>query len=184
MKKWLVTALTAVVFLSGCGAEESPAVTVDQKTSQTDLHKNGMPEAMPADFDFSVRYGYGMKDEINTYENTVTKDLVAKGAATAAITLSEEEMSAIYAKMKAIDVIHLTRLEPEPTRSTCEQTPFNQASWTITIEGHTQSLTWTSEHCTITDDAQKLIDLQTYIRDIVKEKPAYKALPETEGGYD
>ncbi|MBM7563876.1 hypothetical protein [Paenibacillus sacheonensis] len=182
MKKWLMTAWTAVVFLSGCGAEESPSASVDQKASQSDLHKNGMPEAMPSDFDFSVRYGYGMKDEINTYENTVTKDLVVKGAATADITLSEEEMGAIYAKMKAIDVIHLTKLNP--TTTNCAQTPFNQASWMITIASNTQSLTWSSEHCTVTDDARKLLDLQTYIQGIVKGKPAYKALPEAEGGYD
>lgn len=61
-----------------------------------------MPLEMPEDFNFVVRFGYGevTKNEINTYEGIVTKDLISKGSATAELTFTDEEMKEIYNKMR------------------------------------------------------------------------------------
>ncbi|GAA0342200.1 hypothetical protein GCM10008931_36980 [Oceanobacillus oncorhynchi subsp. oncorhynchi] len=50
---------------------------------------------MPDDFDFSIQFGVGKNNEINTFEGTVTKDLIENGTATAEISLTEEEMNQI-----------------------------------------------------------------------------------------
>src|SRR5690625_5495728 len=64
-----------------------------------------MPEQMPEDFGFSVQYGVGQKNEIDTFNGVVIKDLVEDGTAKADITFTDKEMSEIYEKMKAINVL-------------------------------------------------------------------------------
>lgn len=73
-----------------------------------------MPEEMPADFDFLVRYGYGevTKNEINTYQDSVVKDLIMNGTATADITLTEDEMRSIYERMRGIHIMGKLELVP------------------------------------------------------------------------
>ncbi|MDQ0916328.1 hypothetical protein [Paenibacillus sp. V4I5] len=66
-----------------------------------------MPKEMPNNFDFMVRFGYGevTKNEINTYQDTVTKDLIINGNAIANITFTMEEMRSIYEKMREINIM-------------------------------------------------------------------------------
>lgn len=143
-----------------------------------------MPEAKPDHFKFSVSFGYGdvNKNEINTFNNTVTKDLVTKGTVTAKLTLTNEEMIDIYDRMREIDV--LRELDLDNSDSNCSSTPVNEDHWEIQVDGEQRTFDWSSEKCELTDDANKLKELRNYIFDIVKEKQEYKELPEADGGYD
>ncbi|UQZ32616.1 hypothetical protein C2I18_03010 [Paenibacillus sp. PK3_47] len=71
----------------------------------------GMPLEMPEDFAFSVRFGVKGKNEVNTFEHTVTKDLVSNGTATANLTLTQDELTEIYARMRDINVLGDLQLE-------------------------------------------------------------------------
>lgn len=143
-----------------------------------------MPEVKPDQFNFSVSFGYGdvNKNEINTFNNTVTKDLVTKGTATANLTLTNEEMIDIYNRMREIDV--LRELDLDNSDSSCSSTPVNEDHWEIQVNGEQRTFDWSSEKCDLTDDANKLKELRSYIFDIVKEKKEYRDLPEAVGGYD
>ncbi|NIK67789.1 hypothetical protein [Paenibacillus sp. BK720] len=168
MIRILVILSVAFAFLAGCGKETL---------------KTQMPEKMPEDFRFSVSYGYGEvnKNEINTYAGTVTKDLVTKGTATAALSFSDDELQSIYAKMKDIAVLDEKQF---PQKGNCSQTPSSTDSWKMTVNGETKTLSWTNEYCDMTKDAQDLLELRSYIQKLVEGKDAYKALPAAEGGYD
>jgi hypothetical protein len=167
-KIWLAVA-GALLLVTGCGSKD---VTGDT-----------MPAAMPSDFDFSVSYGYGdkTKNVIDTYEDTVIKDLIMNGAATANIALSDDEMREIYAKMQEIDIMAAKKL---PKENGCSQKPSNEESWKVTVNGETTTFTWTDEYCDMTEDADRLLALRKFIQGIVEDKEAYKALPAAEGGYD
>lgn len=143
-----------------------------------------MPEAKPEPFNFSVSFGYGTvnKNEINTFNNTVTKDLVMNGTATANLTLTTEEMNDIYDVMREIDV--LRELDLDNSDSNCSSTPVNEDHWEIQVDGEQRTFDWSSERCEMTDDANKLKELRNYIFDIVQDKKEYKELPEAAGGYD
>lgn len=158
----------AFAFLAGCSKESQ---------------KIQMPEDMPEDFRFSVSFGYGEvnKNEINTYNGTVTKDLITKGTATAALSFSKEELQSIYGEMKDIAILDEKQF---PQKGNCSQTPSSTDSWKITVSGETKTLSWTNEYCDMTKDATDLLELRSYIQQIVEEKDAYKALPAAEGGYD
>ncbi|GLX71050.1 hypothetical protein [Paenibacillus glycanilyticus] len=168
MLRVLMIISVAFLFLAGCAKEKQAAQ---------------MPDEMPEDFGFSVSFGYGEvnKNEINTYNNTVTKDLITKGTATADLSFSKEELRAIYGKMKDLNILKAKQF---PERGNCSQTPSNTDSWNVTVNGVSKTLEWTNEYCEMTQDAEQLKELRSYIQQIVEDKQSYKALPSAEGGYD
>lgn len=168
MYRFRVGIMMALLLMSGCG--------------QDNRHFQ-MPNEMPEDFNFSVSFGYGEvnKNEINTYEHTVTKDLIMNGAAKAKVAFSEEEIQGIYDKMKAINVMDMDEI---PQQAGCSQKPSSTDRWSITMNGQTKTLSWTDEDCKVSEEEQQLWDLRIYIQQIVDGKDAYKALPEAVGGYD
>lgn len=141
-----------------------------------------MPETMPADFAFSVRFGITGKNEINTFNGTVTKDLVTKGTAQAELVLTDSELADIYARLRTIDIYRELKLEPD--MKNCEMTPFGEEHWQIRLDGEERSFYWDEENCEITADAEQLKELRSYIFELVRTKPAYLELPEAVGGYD
>ncbi|KUP21322.1 hypothetical protein [Paenibacillus sp. DMB5] len=137
---------------------------------------------MPADFAFSVRFGITGKNEINTFNGTVTKDLVTKGTAQAELVLTDSELADIYARLRTIDIYRELKLEPD--MKNCEMTPFGEEHWQIRLDGEERSFYWDEENCEITADAEQLKELRSYIFELVKSKPAYLELPEAVGGYE
>lgn len=137
-----------------------------------------MPEEMPEDFGFSVRYGVGKKNEIDTFNGVVIKDLISNGTAKANITFSDKEMSEIYQKMKEINV-----LEEKNFTSNCAIEPNDETDWEIVFNGETlfHSIT---QYCDPTEDAVQFLELRDYVFDKVKSKKEYLKLPEAEGGYE
>ncbi|SFJ12328.1 hypothetical protein SAMN02799624_03358 [Paenibacillus sp. UNC496MF] len=175
----ILLALAAAIIAGGCGGDGG---YLADKRQPAEGKATAMPADMPADFDFELKYGYGGgKNEVDTYDDTITKDLIVNGTATADLALSEQEMRDIYARMREIDVMGKKKLEPE--NPGCGQEPHTDDSWTVTAAGETKSMHWSTEHCDITDDARQLADLR-YVRGVAESKAAYKALPEAEGGYD
>ncbi|WP_156123834.1 hypothetical protein [Paenibacillus sp. FSL R7-0273] len=137
---------------------------------------------MPEDFAFSVRFGVMGKNEINTFEGTVTKDLVVKGTAQAELVLTDSEKADIYARLRTINIYRELKLEPD--RKYCAKTPFSEEHWQIRVDGEVRSFSWDEEKCEITADAEQLRELRSYIFELVQAKPAYLELPEAVGGYD
>ncbi|KOO52644.1 hypothetical protein AMD00_04250 [Viridibacillus arvi] len=154
-------------FLFGCGLNNNT--------------KDVMPEKMPSDFDFSVKFGVGKKNEIDTYEDKVTKDLVDDGTATINLPLSIEEKEKIYEKMKNINIIRLKELTP---RTECMTKPYSEDEWKITINGEKITPYISGAYCEKANAENKLIDLRNYIRNIVQNKVEYQKLPEATGGYE
>jgi hypothetical protein len=144
--------------------------------------KNNMPDDMPNDFDFLVQFGVGSKNEINTFDNTVTKDLVIDGTITKKIPLTKEEIKKVYEKMKEVNVLESKKLEPKKKR--CMQTPYGEDNWKIKLNGETITFNLSEEYCNPTKDAKQLIELRNYIFGMVMNKEEYKQLPESRGGYD
>lgn len=173
--------LLAIFFLTivlvGCqtnGNEvplSSGSTTTDQK----------IPEKMPSDFYFSVSFGVGKRNEINTFNGTVTKDLISDGTKTIKLKFEEEEMQAIYEKMKEMKINETKVFMP---KGGCSQDPYEEDEWKIQIDGETIMLYISGEYCDPTDDAKQLIKLRNYIFSIVKSKNAYQSLPKPRGGYE
>ena len=173
MKKlsFILTLLLFSVVLVGCQ---------DGTNSTT----QNMPENMPSDFDFSIQFGVQKKNEINTFNGTVTKDLIADGTATTKLSLTEEEMKDIYEKMKEMNISETKKFTPKSLSGTiCMKEPYEEDEWKIMINGETITHLISGKYCEPTNDAKQLIDLRMYIFNIIKSKDEYKLLPESKGGY-
>ncbi|GAA0343737.1 hypothetical protein GCM10008967_37730 [Bacillus carboniphilus] len=147
----------------------------------TGCTKNNMPNEMPDDFAFLVKFGVGSKNEINTFDQTVTKDLIMDGTVTENIPLTKEELQDIYEKMKKVNVLEPKQLEPKKVR--CMQDPHGNDHWKIKLNGETIIFHVSEVYCKPTKDAKELMELRDYIFDIVSKKDQYKMLPEANGGY-
>lgn len=140
---------------------------------------------MPNDFDFSIRFGIQKKNEINTFEGTVTKDLIADGTATTELILTEEEMQDIFKKMQEINITETKEFTPKSLFGTvCMQKPYGEDEWKIIINGETITQLVSGEYCEPTNDAKQLFELRNYVFNIIKSKGEYKSLPESNGGYE
>ncbi|RAP75702.1 hypothetical protein [Paenibacillus montanisoli] len=183
MKGILCSLLIAVCVMTGCSNHSDSVIGSNTRLAEAVKQETEMPLEMPTDFNFMVSFGYGevTKNVIDTYKGTFTKDLVVKGSATANIEFSTVELRDIYNKMKAIDIMGPKELTMD---GGCFTTPSNEDKWKITVNGETKTISWTDKYCAMTEDANQLLELRNFIKNIVESKEAYKALPEAEGGYD
>jgi hypothetical protein len=161
------------LLITGCSDNTDLGTNIEKE--------NNMPDEIPKDFNFTVQFGHRFKNEINTFKDSVTKDLISDGTATTSIFLTNEEISAIYKKMKDINIMAPKKLVPDKTN--CMQTPHGEDKWEIQLNGETKTLYWNGEYCETTNDAKQLIELRNYILNIVKSKEEYKKLPEANGAY-
>ncbi|MFF3102328.1 hypothetical protein [Viridibacillus arvi] len=167
MKPGKILLFIFAFFLSGCGLINDT--------------KDVMPDEMPSDFGFSVKFGVGKKNEIDTFEGKVTKDLVDDGTATIILPFTIEEKAKIYEKMKNINIISMKDLVP---KTECMTKPYSEDEWKITINGEKITPYISGAYCEKANDENKLIDLRNYIRNIVQNKVEYQKLPEATGGYE
>lgn len=160
---------------------------VNNATSKnaTNSPAQNIPKDTPSDFDFSIKFGVQKNNEINTFEGTVTKDLIADGTATTELILTEEEMKDVYVKMQEINIAETKEFSPEPIDGTiCVQEPYGEDEWEIIINGETITHLIPGKYCEPTNDAKQLIELRNYVFHIIKSKDEYKSLPESTGGYE
>lgn len=76
---------TSILTIAGCGLSEV------KKT----------PPKLP--FNLIFKYGIGMKNELNTFEGTYTKDMIMNPSITIDFSLSDEELNKIYKRMIKMD---------------------------------------------------------------------------------
>lgn len=168
MKQLLVSLFIIVLWIGGCE---------DGK----ELVTSKMPDEIPSDFNFKLNFGVLGKNEVNTFEGTITKDLIENGTAIAKITFTDSELDAIYQKMKEINIVEEKKLIPN---TACSQEPYSIDQWEITINGESYTHLVSGEYCELTNDAEQLIQLRNFVFNIVKQKEEYKKLPEAVGGYE
>lgn len=137
-------------------------------------------QEMPSDFNFSLIYGTYGKQQIDTFNDLVIKDLVLDGTVEAEITFTELEMKKIYNKMISIDIMGELDLEKEKQ---CEKEPESISIWKIQMNSKAKNYSLKS-YCDYPEDVLKLISLEDYIHNLMANKEEYKKLPESNGFYE
>jgi hypothetical protein len=154
-------------------------------------------------FNFIFQYGYGSKNknEMNTYKETYTKDMVSDPPIITDMLLTEEEMNEIYRKMEEIDFFNypdefFIMIAPGSSRGVV--TPYLKYYFKVEYEGVIKELRWDDEIIWRDDqlkdsidkiifenkeEAEKLYELISLIREIIENKPEYEELPKPRGGY-
>src|SRR5665647_2086970 len=103
MKRIYIVLILILILLPGC-------TKANDKTQQV------------GDFGFTLKYGVGAKNELNTFEGTFTKDLVIAGTTTTGLRLSNTELNQIYEEMLRIHIMDYPETFKESRNSMV--TPF------------------------------------------------------------
>jgi|GEM_PF-1693214 len=119
------------------------------------------------------RYGIGAKNELNTFNNTYTKDMIMDPAVITNLELTNQELSNIY--NKSID-LKLFDKEASSTGENIAVTPCS--SYYLKINQN--EVSWDNCHGKISGKFQQFTD---YIIKIIESKEEYKALPTPKGLY-
>ena len=185
MKKLLPFILFTLI-LSACNQSNKDSNKVDVSISnETGSAVQAMSEDMPNDFGFSIQFGVGKNNEIDTFKGTVTKDLIEDGTATADVTFPDEELAEIYEKMKDVNIIEAKNFTSDPINGTvCSQEPHEEDEWKITLNGDTIKHSFSGTYCEPTNDVKQLLALRNYVFSLIKSKEEYLLLPEPKGGYE
>ncbi|WP_053070498.1 hypothetical protein [Alkalihalobacillus pseudalcaliphilus] len=162
--------LLIVLFCSSC-------------VSQDEQSEQGMPAEKPDDFDFSLKYGMGLNmNELNTYENTYTKDLIEDGTATTELFLTEEEIAYIYEQFRQLGVKDLPHDRATGKYITCME-PHSTYVLKMTVAEEEFRLKWDTACETPAKIAwEKFVNNLESTIIFVKEE--YQQLPEAKGGYE
>lgn len=138
------------------------------------------------DFNFILRYGVNAKNEIDTFHDKVTKDMIMAPSITINLPLTEKEMDDIYQKMVEIDFFNypdefkVSMPQGQPVRLA---TPYSSYYFKVEKGSTVKELKWEDEIMNADNKADRLRELISFIRDIIESKPEYKVLPTASGGY-
>lgn len=149
-------------------------------TSIQPVNREDLPEDMPEDFNFILNYGYKPVNELNTFTNEYTKDLIQEGTIKTELVLSNEEKEIIYIKMREMNI------ETFPENLTNGPIEFDPSmTYSLTIQANGNQFTITFNHWNHDEDemALKFMEVGNMIKTIIEEREEYKNLPDAEGGY-
>ncbi len=134
---------------------------------------------------FSIRYGIGGRNELNTFNNTLTKDLILDGTVTVPFSLTAAELDSIKGTMEKISFFSYpdTFVVVSHDSLLAFVTPYNTYDFKVVSRGITKTLFWNDAIIANDTEAAKLRELIGVIRAIVESKPAYRQLPPARGVY-
>lgn len=145
-----------------------------------------LPKARPDDFGFCLNFNTFGRDQIDTYNETFTKDLVMGRTKTISFKLPDDVKDEIYSLMMDMKILSY----PETlTTSGMSAIPPCDYKLKVTIEGKTKTIIWDGGlYPSNTDDIpQKYADflkLVEFISSYIHSTDEYKGMPPVEGGYE
>lgn len=128
-------------------------------------------------FNLIFRYGVGAKNELDTFNQTYTKDMVMDPSVTVKFKLTDNELIDIYRK---INDLKLFDENEKPTGGNLFVTPCSSYYLKTQTGSVQQELSWDNCRGKISDKFQQFTD---YLITIIESKEEYKALPTPNGGY-
>jgi hypothetical protein len=135
-------------------------------------------------FNILIRYGVNARNELNTFNDTVTKDLILDGTVTIKLILSRADFDSIESRMLSIDIFSF----PDTFVALHSDTvsfiePHETYVLKVRRDSRWKDVFW--EDSIISSDPRrtKLREAIEFIRRLVESKPEYKQLPPARGGY-
>lgn len=137
------------------------------------------------DFNLKLRYGIAARNELNTFQNTYTKDLILDGTITARFVLSDADLDQIKDKMIEIDFFSypevFTAVRTDTMVASFE--PHATYDFEVKYNSSIKRLHWDDGIITSDQKATRLRELIRFIQSIIEAKPEYRQLPPVRGGY-
>lgn len=191
---FILLGVAVVIGLVG-GAYYLGKFQVPKPQSQNPVVISPTPQLIPSstpneivNFNFTFKYGVrndpvGLRNILNTSEQTYTKDMVSGQDVTTKLSLTNDDRKQILQKVLSINLFDLPN-DFSDTQPSCK-TPYSSYDLTIVYGNTVKHLSWI-DHTGCNDKnptTQKLNELSQVIIHIIEQKQEYKNLPTARGGY-
>ena len=135
------------------------------------------PNSQPTSFNLIFKYGVGAKNELNTFDQTYTRDMVIDPPVTINFKLTDSELASIYQK---INDLKLLDNNEEPKDGNILVTPCSSYYLKVQTDSIQKELSWDNCRGKISDRLQQFTN---YIISVIESKEEYKKLPTPRSGY-
>lgn len=145
----------------------------------------GAATAQKSGFNFIFKYGVMARNELNTFQDKFTKDMISDPSVTIDLVLTTAEMDSINQKMVDIDFFsYLDEFKVEVTGDIIGMvTPYSSYYFKVEYASGIKELSWEDEITNSDAQGDKLKELINLIKGIIESKAEYQALPKPSGGY-
>jgi hypothetical protein len=141
-------------------------------------------EPSPRHFDLQFRYGVLARNELNTFDNTITKDLILDGQATSRLVLSAQDLDTLESQFVAIDINSYPDTFVVQTGDTvCIITPYATYNTKVRMGPTWKEVYWEDSIVSSDPRATRLRQVLAFIQALIEAKPEYQQLPPARGGY-
>jgi len=143
----------------------------------------------PQDRDFNIllRFGVGGRNELNTFQNTYTKDLISDGIVTVSLVLSDRELQTVKEKLIEIGFFSYPDSLPVSPADSFLVAIEPHASNQIRVKNQSMVKTvfWNDTIVpSYTDIRRKnLQEIIAFIANMISQRPEILNLPPARGGY-
>lgn len=129
-------------------------------------------------FAFELKYGVDKKNEIDTRDQELIKDLQnGETVVVSDFQFSKEEMNKIYKLM-----VFSNYLEEKELSKACNQKPYESYELNVWINSANRNYEWGA--CDHSEDGKEMTTLILNILKVLNDNPTYQSLPSVEGGYE
>ena len=156
-------------------------------------NSNPLDVQIPDDFNFSLCFGIEGMNDIDTYSDTFTKDLISDGTETISFSIPDEKMKEIYQvflKNKIAELpddINAYALETIGDTAS-SHTPADYYSLTFTLNGITKTIVcndggpWDAKKGP-PNERKQLVQFVEFIREYIFSTEEYQNMSPSVGGY-
>ena len=135
-------------------------------------------------FNMDVQYGIRARNELNTFDDTFTKDLIVDGTATTSLRLSRADFDTIESSLQSVDIFsYPDTFIVQHSDTVSYITPFATYVLRVKLDSREKNLVWRDSIIISDIRASRLREVFDLIRKIVEATPEFRALPPPRGGY-
>ncbi|VTR20160.1 Uncharacterised protein [Actinobacillus pleuropneumoniae] len=150
----------------------------DGERSEVDILRMEYELRPKVTFDMELRFGVNQRNEINTKERTVVKDLQNGGtAAIRDFEFTDKESQSIYKALVLADY-----QEDKSLTTVCNKKPHESFDLTVKLANESYHYAWSE--CDKSEDGKRMTMLVDDIIGMVEEREEYKRLPAVQGYYE
>jgi len=139
------------------------------------------------EFNFVLRFGNVLKNEINTFNGTITKDMVVDSSITINVTFSSTEIDSIRKELKRIDIfeypVEYHPLDIDKNGAQVFIMPHPKYFFMFQIGDRKKEIRWGDSNDSWTEEAKNLRNIFKMMIRMIANKEEVKKLPQSRGAY-
>ncbi|QED46805.1 DUF4362 domain-containing protein [Cytobacillus dafuensis] len=156
---------TEIAYKLECNGQQEDVLTVQYDTEKQDK------------FEFHFKYGVDKKNEVDTANQRLVKDLQNGEVSTVSdFQFNRKELNQIYKAM-----VLTNYLDQKDLSNSCNKKPYESYELTIWINGGERHFEWTE--CDISKHGLQMNKMKNNILHVIRDNETYKSLPPTKGVY-